>query len=183
MNGNWDKRTTLGEMPLTPGDDFNITLSITNEQFHIVLLSHNDTTFGIPLVPGGRPDPPHVVNADVFVVGDNQDDKAHVECQQGYVAVPKGVSTEIRCQVTYKWTAFNGSCEQAEFFYPAGWDILGIPWPVADGWEMCVKGMFLADGQMTTTSISTSCFDLRNAPTLSVFKSSLKTFLFRKAYQ
>nr|KAG5699041.1 hypothetical protein BaRGS_025435 [Batillaria attramentaria] len=25
--------------------------------------------------------------------------------------------------------------------------------------------------------------DLRNAPTLSVFKSSLKTFLFRKAYQ
>ncbi|KAK7448540.1 hypothetical protein BaRGS_00040088, partial [Batillaria attramentaria] len=290
MNGNWDKRTTLGEMPLTPGDDFNITLSITNEQFHIVLLSHNDTTFGIPLVPGGRPDvsnskwilcclltsnflippialdredvmgeytvtnkeqcrrlcwyrrlrrsfsynmdagtssncilhadissntqlnpqtasdwversasgddvengcssspcsdtkvcvpaispsgetashhkclplpaicqPPHVVNADVFVVGDNQDDKAHVECQQGYVAVPKGVSTEIRCQVTYKWTAFNGSCEQAEFFYPAGWDILGIPWPVADGWEMCVKGMFLADGQMTTTSISTS---------------------------
>nr|KAG5685578.1 hypothetical protein BaRGS_009793 [Batillaria attramentaria] len=92
---------------------------------------------------------PDIINADVTVAGGKQDDTTNVECQQGHVAVPKGVSTEIRCQVTSKWTAFNGSCERAEFFYPAvGHDFLGIPWPVTDGWEMCVKGTFLAAGQM-----------------------------------
>nr|KAG5688227.1 hypothetical protein BaRGS_003126 [Batillaria attramentaria] len=41
----------------------------------------------------------------------------------------------------------------------------------------------VGDIKATTLNAVIGAENLRNAPTLSVFKSSLKTFLFRKAYQ
>nr|KAG5685580.1 hypothetical protein BaRGS_009795 [Batillaria attramentaria] len=52
-NSRWDSQEFLDEVFLTPGDHFNITLSITNNQLNIVLHSRDDATFSLELVPEG----------------------------------------------------------------------------------------------------------------------------------
>ena len=53
----------------------------------------------LPL-PSRCADPDPVSHGDVVVIGNSQDDVAHVTCDVGYVASPRNVSIEIVCLVS-----------------------------------------------------------------------------------
>ena len=51
-------------------------------------------------LPSHCADPDPVSHGDVVVIGNSQDDVAHVTCDVGYVAAPRNVSTELVCLVS-----------------------------------------------------------------------------------
>ncbi|KAK7469886.1 hypothetical protein BaRGS_00036106 [Batillaria attramentaria] len=91
---------------------------------------------------------PHVNNGDVIFSGTDTGDVATVQCHQGYVVSPRDASTNISCQITSRWTEFEGKCMQAEFSFNPSSDATfkePMPWPVETDWAMCTRGILTDD--------------------------------------
>ncbi|KAK7116501.1 hypothetical protein V1264_002168 [Littorina saxatilis] len=95
----------------------------------------------------GTPEP--VSNGDVIAFhGNHQDDVALVQCDDAYVASPRDVSVDLRCQVTSAWTAFQGTCIQYEYKFEArNTNFMQLPWSLIENSSMCIQVLDYQVGQ------------------------------------
>ena len=79
--------------------DVCVPTSVATSSTSVHTSSQSASYVCLPL-PSHCADPDPVSHGDVVVIGNSQDDVAHVTCDVGYVASPRNVSIEIVCLVS-----------------------------------------------------------------------------------